>query len=64
MFGTLTLHGVQVKNIFVADNGMEFKIANSWVPPIMQVEKYVLLQKRDDGYWHLVRDINIRVIDL
>lgn len=64
MFGTLTLHGVQVKNVFVADNGMEFKIANSWVPPIMQVEKYVLLQKRDDGYWHLVRAIPISVKDL
>lgn len=64
MFGTLTLHGVQVKNIFVADNGMEFKIANSWVPPIMQIEKYVLLRKRDDDYWHLVRDITISVKDL
>lgn len=64
MFGTLTLHGVQAKNVFVADNGMEFKIANSWVPPIMQIEKYVLLQKRDDDYWHLVRDITISVKDL
>lgn len=64
MFGTLTLHGVQVKNVFVADNGMEFKIANSWVPPIMQIEKYVLLRKRDDDYWHLVRDITISVKDL
>lgn len=64
MFGTLTLHGVQVKNVFVADNGMEFKIANSWVPPIMQIEKYVLLRKRDDEYWNLVRDITISVKDL
>ena len=64
MFGTLTLHGVQVKNVFVADNGMEFNIANSWVPPIMQIEKYVLLRKRDDDYWHLVRDITISVKDL
>lgn len=64
MFGTLTLHGVQVKNVFVADNGMEFKIANSWVPPTMQIEKYVLLRKRDDDYWHLVRDIPICVKDL
>lgn len=64
MFGTLTLHGVQVKNVFVADNGMEFKIANSWVPPIMQIEKYVLLRKRDDDYWNLVRDITISVKDL
>jgi hypothetical protein len=64
MFGMLTLHGVQVKNIFVADNGMEFKIANSWVPPIMQIEKYVLLQKRDDDYWYLIKAINVSVKDL
>lgn len=64
MFGMLTLRGVQVKNIFVADNGQEFRIANSWVPPIMQVEKYVLLQKRDDDYWYLVRAITISVKDL
>lgn len=59
MLGTLTLHGVQVKNIFVADNGMEFKILNSWVPPIMQMERYVLLQKDRDDYWYLIRTINI-----
>lgn len=64
MFGTLTLHGVQVKNIFVADNRQEFRIANSWVPPIMQIEKYVLLQKRDDGYWNLIRAITISIKDL
>lgn len=64
MFGTLTLHGVQVKNIFVADNGQEFRIVNSWVPPIMKIEKYVLLQKRDDSYWYLVRAITISVKDL
>lgn len=64
MLGTLTLHGVQVKNIFVADNGQEFRIANSWAPPKTQVEKYVLIQKRDDGYWHLLRAITIGVKDL
>ena len=64
MVGMLTLRGGQVKNIFVADNGQEFRIANSWVPPIMQVEKYVLLQKRDDDYWYLVRAITISVKDL
>lgn len=64
MFGTLTLHGIQVKNIFVADNGQEFRIVNSWVPPIMKIEKYVLLQKRDDNYWYLVRAITISVKDL
>jgi hypothetical protein len=64
MFGMLTLHGVQIKNIFVADNGQEFRIANSWVPPIMQVEKYVLLQKRDDDYWDLINAITISVKDL
>lgn len=61
MFGTLTLHGVQVKNIFVADDGREFKIANSWVPPIMQLERYVLLQKDKDDYWYLIRAITISV---
>lgn len=64
MIGTLTLRGVQIKNIFVDETGRKFKIANSWVPPIMQVEKYVLLQKRDDNYWQLIRDIRIRVIEL
>jgi hypothetical protein len=59
MIGTLTLHGVQVKNIFVADNGMEFKILNSWVPPIMQMERYVLLKKDKDDYWYLIRALNI-----
>jgi hypothetical protein len=59
MIGTLTLHGVQVKNIFVADNGMEFKILNSWVPPIMQIERYVLLKKDKDDYWYLIRALNI-----
>lgn len=59
MIGTLTLHGVQVKNIFVADNGMEFKITNSWVPPIMQIERYVLLKKDKDDYWYLIRALNI-----
>ena len=59
MFGTLTLHGIQVKNIFVADNGQEFRIANSWVPPIMQLERYVLLKKDKDDYWYLVRALDI-----
>jgi hypothetical protein len=61
MIGTLTLHGVQVKNIFVADNGMEFKILNSWVPPIMQMERYVLLKKDKDDYWYLIRALNIEL---
>ena len=64
MIGTITLRGVQIKNIFVDETGREFKIANSWVPPIMQVEKYVLLRKRDDDSWHLIRDIRIRIINL
>lgn len=63
MFG-MTLHGVQVKNIFVADNGQEFRIANSWVPPMTQIEKYVLLQKRDDNFWYLIRAITVSVKDL
>lgn len=64
MLGTLTLRGVQVKNIFVDEIGREFKLANSWVPPTMQIEKYVLLQKRDDDYWHLIKAITISVKDL
>lgn len=64
MIGTLTLRGIQVKNIFVDETRREFKIANSWVPPIMEIEKYVLLQKRDDGYWQLLRAITINVKDL
>lgn len=64
MIGTITLRGIQIKNIFIDETGREFKIANSWVPPIMQVEKYVLLQKRDDNCWQLIRDIRICVIEL
>lgn len=64
MIGTITLRGVQIKNIFVDETGREFKLANSWVPPIMRVEKYVLLRKRNDDSWHLIRDIRIRIINL
>lgn len=60
MFGTLTLQGKQTKNIFTADNGMQFKIANSWVIPTMSVERYVLLQKEKNDYWYLIRSVDIK----
>lgn len=57
MFGTLTLKGTQLKNIFVAEDGSEYKLINSWVVPPMRMEKFVLLRKFDDEFWYLLRDV-------
>ena len=59
MFGTVTLKGIQQRNIFVNEDGKTFRLANSWVVPPKEIKKYVLLQERDDGYWTLLRDIVI-----
>lgn len=64
MFGTQTLKGVQEKNVFVDQNGNEYKIVNSWITPKRQVERYVLIKKFDDNYWWLIRSLDIRWIDL
>lgn len=64
MFGTLTLKGIQEKNLFVDQNGTEYKIVNSWIPPKKQIERYVLIKKFDDNYWWLMRTLDIRCIDL
>lgn len=64
MFGTQTLKGVQEKNVFVDQNGNEYKIVNSWITPKLQVERYVLIKKFDDNYWWLMRALDIRWIDL
>lgn len=64
MFGTQTLKGIQEKNVFVDQNGNEYKIVNSWIPPKTQVERYVLIKKFDDNYWWLMRTLDIRWIDL
>jgi hypothetical protein len=47
MFGTLTLtlKGVQEKNIFVDEHGRTFHLANSWVIPPKKIKQYVLLKK-------------------
>lgn len=57
MFGTLTLRGTQLRNIFVAENGSEYKLINSWVVPPTKMEKFVLLRKFDDESWYVLRDI-------
>lgn len=59
MLGTLTLKGIQQRNIFVNEDGKIFRLTNSWVVPPKEIKKYVLLQKRDDEYWTLLRDIVI-----
>lgn len=63
MFGTLTLHGVQVKNIFVADNGQELHLANSWVPIGTKIEKYILIKKFNDELWYVIRDFTVKTYD-
>ena len=57
MFGTVTLRGVQRRNIFVTEDGQEYRIINCWIHPKSEVEKYVLLQKFDDNYWRIMREI-------
>ena len=57
MFGTLTFKGTQLKNIFVAEDGSEYKLINSWVVPTTKMEKFVLLRKFDDESWYLLRDV-------
>lgn len=59
MFGTITLKGVQRRNLFVAEDGQEYRIINYWVHPKSEVEKYVLLRKFDDKYWRIMREIVI-----
>lgn len=59
MFGTITLKGVQRRNIFVSETGQEYRIINYWVHPKSEVEKYVLLRKFDDNYWRIMREIVI-----
>lgn len=57
MFGTLTLKGVQEKNIFVDEHGRTFHLANSWVIPPDKVNKYVLLKKFDEDSWYCMRTL-------
>lgn len=59
MFGTLVLHGTQQRNLFVAENGMTFKLINSWVIPPTRMEKYILIKKFDDEHWFLLRDLTL-----
>lgn len=59
MFGTLTLKGVQEKNIFVDEHGRSFHLANSWVIPPDKIKKYVLLKKFNEECWYCVRSLRI-----
>lgn len=60
MFGTLTLKGVQEKNIFVDENGRTFHLANSWVIPPDKIKQYVLLKKFDEDSWYCMRSLRIQ----
>jgi hypothetical protein len=64
MFGTRTLVGIQEKNLFVDESGHEFRLINTWVPPKMQVKKFILIKKYNDNYWYLMRDLIIDIIYL
>lgn len=59
MFGTLTLKGVQEKNIFVDETGRTFHLANSWVIPPDKIKQYVLLKKFDEDSWYCIRSLRI-----
>ena len=59
MFGTLTLKGVQERNIFVDENGLTFHLANSWVIPPNKTKRYVLLKKFDEDSWYCIRSLRI-----
>jgi hypothetical protein len=61
MLGTCTLRGVQQKNLFVDEHGREFKLINTWVPPFMKIERFVLLEKRGDDGWYVLRSINLNI---
>lgn len=61
MFGTLTLKGVQEKNIFVDELGNSYRLINSWICPNIQMKRYVQIRKYNDDYWYLMRTLNIDV---
>lgn len=61
MFGTLTLKGVQEKNIFVDEHGNSYRLINSWTYPNTQMKRYVQILKYNDDYWFLIRTLNIDV---
>lgn len=63
MFGTLTLKGVQEKNIFVDEHGNSYRLINSWICPNIQMKRYVQIRKYNDDYWFLMRTLNIGVDD-
>lgn len=63
MFGTLTLRGIQEKNIFVDENKNIYKICNSWIIPPQKIVRWVQLQKNNEGFYKLMRSINIEYIN-
>lgn len=61
MFGILTtLRGVQEKNIFVDEHGRSIKLQNSWIIPPQKIERFVLVEKREDDVYWLRRALNIK----
>lgn len=61
MFGTLTtLRGVQERNIFVDENGRSIKLQNSWIIPPQKIERFVLVEKREDNVYWLRRALNVK----
>lgn len=61
MFGTfITLLGEQEKNIFVDEQGRSIKLENSWIIPPQKIKRFVLVNKRDDGTYWLIRTLNIK----
>lgn len=59
MFGTLTLKGVQEKNIFVDEHGRSFYLTNSWVIPPRKMKQFVLLKQCEENRWECMRSLRI-----
>ena len=61
MFGIFTtLRGVQERNIFVDEHGRAIKLQNSWIIPPQKIERFVLVEKREDNVYWLRRALNIK----
>ena len=59
MFGTLTLKGIQEKNIFVDEHGRSFYLTNSWVIPPLTMKQFVLLKQCGENKWECIRSLRI-----
>lgn len=59
MLGTLTLQGVQIKNLFVDEHGREFPLVNVWEAPNTEVRKFIQIRKFNEESWYMMRELRI-----